>query len=123
MQSPPASPVQMPMLKSILLIAGIALSLPFGLSAQQSQAPKQDQSARETDIEGGTMFATSCGFCHENGGRAAGKGPKLAGTARSDDFIVERIKKGKPGAMPAFGGAFSESQIMAILAYIRNLEE
>ncbi len=123
MQSPPVSPVQMPMLKSILLITGIALSLPFGLFAQQSQAPKQDQSARETDIEGGTMFATSCGFCHENGGRAAGKGPKLAGTARSDDFIVERIKKGKPGAMPAFGGAFSESQIMAILAYIRNLEE
>ncbi len=119
----PASAVQMPMLKSILLIAGIALSLPTGLYAQESQAPKQDQSARETDIEGGTMFATSCGFCHENGGRAAGKGPKLAGTARSDDFIVERIKKGKPGAMPAFGGAFSESQIMAILAYIRGLEE
>jgi len=110
------------MLKSISLAVGIALSLPSGLHAQQSQAPKQDQSASETDIEGGTMFATLCGFCHENGGRAAGKGPKLAGTMRSDEFIVERIKKGKLGAMPAFGGAFSESQIMAILAYIRSIE-
>jgi mono/diheme cytochrome c family protein len=115
--------VLMRMLKSTSLAVGIALSLPSGLHAQQSQAPKQDQSASETDIEGGTMFATSCGFCHENGGRAAGKGPKLAGTTRSDEFIVERIKKGKPGAMPAFGGAFSESQIMAILAYIRSIEE
>ncbi|RXH35206.1 hypothetical protein XH99_04770 [Bradyrhizobium nanningense] len=121
--SHPASAVQMPMLKSITLIAGIALSLSRDLYAQQSQAPNQDQSAKESDIEGGTMFATSCGFCHENGGRAAGKGPKLAGTTRSDEFIVERIKKGKSGAMPAFGGAFSESQIMAILAYIRSIEE
>ena len=123
MWSHPASAVQMPMLKSTTLIAGIALSLSRDLCAQQSQDPNQDQSAKESDIEGETMFATSCGFCHENGGRAAGKGPKLAGTTRSDEFIVERIKKGKPGAMPAFGGAFSESQIMAILAYIRNIEE
>jgi mono/diheme cytochrome c family protein len=111
------------MLKSIIIIAGISLSAPADLYAQQSQAPNQDRLAKESDIEGGTMFATSCGFCHENGGRAAGKGPKLAGTTRSDEFIVERIKKGKPGAMPAFGGAFSESQIMAILAYIRSIEE
>ena len=69
------------------------------------------------------MFATSCGFCHPNGGRAAGKGPKLAGTARDNDFLAERIRKGKPGAMPGFGGAFSESQITAIVAYIRALEE
>ncbi|MCA6112253.1 cytochrome c [Bradyrhizobium sp. CNPSo 4026] len=109
-----------------MLATGMALSLPFlwplGVCAQQSQAPNQDQSAKESDIEGGTMFATSCGFCHQDGGRTAGKGPKLAGTTRSDDFLAERIRKGKPGAMPAFGGAFSESQIMAIVAYIRALE-
>ncbi len=99
------------------------LSLPVGVRAQQSQAPNQDQAASPNDIEGGQMFATSCGFCHQDGGRAPGRGPKLAGTTRSDDYIVERIKKGKPGAMPAFGTAFSDSQIMAILAYIKALEE
>jgi mono/diheme cytochrome c family protein len=117
----------MQMSKSIILATGIALLLqsswPSGACAQQSQAPHEDQSARESDIEGGVMFATSCGFCHQNGGRAAGRGPKLAGTARDDDFLAQRIRKGKPGAMPAFGGAFSESQIMAIVAYIRALEE
>jgi len=109
--------------KSVILAAGIALLWPFAGHAQQSQAPNQDQAASPNDIEGGQMFATSCGFCHQNGGRTPGKGPKLAGTTRDDDFIAERIRKGKPGAMPAFGGAFSESQIMAIVAYIRNLEE
>jgi len=113
----------MRMSKSIILAASIMLSLPVGVRAQQSQAPNQDQAASPNDIEGGQMFATSCGFCHQDGGRAPGRGPKLAGTTRSDDYIVERIKKGKPGAMPAFGTAFSDSQIMAILAYIKALEE
>jgi mono/diheme cytochrome c family protein len=68
------------------------------------------------------LFASTCGFCHENGGRVAGKGPKLAGSARSDAFIVNRIKEGKEGAMPAFDGALSNSQIKGILHYIRNLK-
>lgn len=122
MRSHPAAAV-LRMSKSIVLVVGIALSSPAAVYAQQSQPLDQDQSASESDIEGGTMFATSCGFCHQSGGRAAGRGPKLAGTTRDNDFLAERIRKGKPGAMPAFGGAFSESQIMAIVAYIRALEE
>jgi mono/diheme cytochrome c family protein len=84
--------------------------------------PKQPE-ASSSDIDGETMFATSCGFCHEDGGRNAGKGPKLSNSARSDEYLIERIRKGKPGAMPAFGRVFSEGQIMAILAYIRGLDE
>ena len=103
--------------KSVILIAGIAMASSIGLSAQQSQAPDK------IDIDGETMFATSCGFCHQSGGRADGKGPKLAGSTRSDDFIANRVRKGKPGAMPAYGSVFSESQIMAIVGYIRTLEE
>jgi mono/diheme cytochrome c family protein len=100
--------------KLTILIAGIAVASPAGLVAQ---APDK------IDIDGETMFATSCGFCHQSGGRADGRGPKLAGTKRSDDFMAERVRKGKPGAMPAYGSVFSESQIMAIVAYIRTLEE
>jgi mono/diheme cytochrome c family protein len=111
--------------KSIILIAGIAVASPLGVAAQQSQPPDQAQAASpsQNDIDGQTMFATSCGFCHQDGGRAAGRGPKLAGTTRSDDFIADRVRKGKPGVMPAYGSVFSESQIMAIVGYIRTLEE
>jgi mono/diheme cytochrome c family protein len=107
----------MRIVKSISLIAGVAMASSIGAGAQQSQAPDK------IDIDGETMFATSCGFCHQSGGRAAGRGPKLAGTTRSDDFIADRVRKGKPGAMPAYGSVFSESQIMAIVGYIRTLEE
>jgi|SRR5271166_1204822 len=68
------------------------------------------------------LFATICGFCHANGGRAAGKGPQLMNTARSDDFIRNRIKNGKEGAMPAFGKSFSDGDIDRIIAYIRALK-
>jgi mono/diheme cytochrome c family protein len=109
--------------KLMVLATGVALLWPLCGHAQQSQPPNQDQAASPNDIEGGQMFATSCGFCHQDGGRTAGKGPKLAGTKHDDDFLADRIRKGKPGAMPGFAGAFSESQIMAIVAYIRALEE
>ena len=41
---------------------------------------------------------------------------------RDDDFIRNRIKNGKEGAMPAFGEAFSDAQIDEIVKYIRALK-
>jgi mono/diheme cytochrome c family protein len=96
---------------------------PSGLKPADATSGQKPAEASSGDIDGETMFATSCGFCHEQGGRVPGKGPKLQGTQRTDEFIINRIKTGKLGSMPAFGGAFSEGQIMAILAYIRGLEE
>ncbi len=75
-----------------------------------------------SDEEAEGLFASTCGFCHLDGGRAAGRGPKLAGTKRSDAFITNRIKHGKEGAMPAFGDAFTNKQIKGIIHYIRGLK-
>jgi mono/diheme cytochrome c family protein len=109
-------------------LATLTLALSIAcISAQQGQAPTtrapRPAEASPSDIDGATLFATVCGWCHQDGGRAEGKGPKLAGTTRSDAFILDRIRNGKTGAMPAFGGSFSEGQIIAILAYIRTLED
>ena len=93
------------------------------VATQASRAEAPPAEASPDDIDGPTMFATLCGFCHQDGGRAEGRGPKLAGSKRSDQYIIERIRNGKPGSMPAFGGAFSEGQIVAILAYIRALDD
>jgi len=114
-------------------LACVAFSvLPFAAPAQQAEKPAPGPGGRTeapaaeaspNDIDGQQMFATLCGFCHQDGGRKAGKAPKLAGSPRTDDYLIERIKKGKPGTMPAFGKVFSEGQMYAILAYIRGLEE
>src|SRR5215470_5722070 len=107
---------------SVLAIVGCVVST--GVAAQPAPPAKAAQpEASPSDIDGPTLFATTCGYCHQDGGRAEGRGPKLAGSKRSDEFIIERIKTGKPGAMPAFGDVFSEGQIIAILAYIRGLDE
>jgi mono/diheme cytochrome c family protein len=107
------------MLRRLLVIGLLVLWPGSGLRAEDSAARPAEPAA----IDGETMFATSCGFCHENGGRSDGKGPKLAGSARSNEYLADRIRKGKPGAMPAFGRVFSEAQIMTIVAYIRTLDQ
>jgi mono/diheme cytochrome c family protein len=119
--------ISVPRNGAALAILVLALSIGCG-SAQQNPGPAAKAEApppeaSPDDIDGPTMFATLCGYCHQDGGRAEGKGPKLAGSKRSDEFIIARIRNGKSGAMPAFGGTFSEGQIIAILAYIRSLED
>jgi cytochrome c553 len=68
------------------------------------------------------LFATTCGWCHSDAGRAPGKGPQLMNTERSDDFIRNRIRNGREGAMPAFGNMFSDADIDEIINYIRSLK-
>ncbi|OKO77662.1 cytochrome Cbb3 [Bradyrhizobium sp. NAS96.2] len=43
-------------------------------------------------------------------------------TTRDDDYLRDRIKHGKSGAMPAFGETFSDAQIDQIIKYIRQLK-
>ena len=114
-----------------VIVAALVLVFPWlsGAALAQQATPAQSANppakpeASASDINGEQMFATTCGYCHQDGGRAAGRGPKLSKSERSDEFIIERIKKGKPGAMPAFGSAFTDGQIVAILAYIRGLDD
>jgi mono/diheme cytochrome c family protein len=115
----------------LVIVASMAILWPWlptpALADQSTSAgstsPLANAEASPNDINGEQMFATTCGFCHQDGGRAAGRGPKLSKTERSDEFIIERIKKGKLGSMPAFGSVFSDGQIIAILAYIRGLDD
>jgi mono/diheme cytochrome c family protein len=113
-----------------VIVAATAIIWPrLSASALAQSAPSQSASppapaeASPDDINGQQMFATTCGFCHPDGGRHQGRGPKLSNSERSDEYIIERIKKGKGGAMPAYGSVFSEGQIIAILAYIRGLDD
>jgi mono/diheme cytochrome c family protein len=85
-----------------------------------AETAAQPDSSATFDVE--KLFANTCGWCHSGGGRVAGKGPQLMGTALTDAEIVQRIMLGKPGAMPAFAGAFNGDQIKAIIKYIRELK-
>lgn len=101
------------------LAAVLAVSLACAMPARAQTANAAPDNA-PLDVE--QLFATTCGWCHSDGGRAAGKGPQLMETKRDDDFIRNRIKHGKEGAMPAFGTMFSDAQIDQIIKYIRDLK-
>ena len=95
-------------------------------AAAQERSPASAGAAPPDAAESRTgeqLFSTSCGFCHQDGGRVAGRGPKLAGTERTDEYLLNRIRVGKEGAMPAFGRAFTDTQIKALVAYIRSLKD
>jgi mono/diheme cytochrome c family protein len=85
-----------------------------------SQAPSPGQSAA------GDLFRQNCAGCHA----PDGKGTRGAGTPDftnhsiqsgfSDQQIVETIRRGKPGRMPAWSGKLSEAQINELASYIRS---
>jgi mono/diheme cytochrome c family protein len=103
---------------AVFLPAVLVASLEYAmLTRAQAQTPED-----LANFDVNQLFASTCGFCHSDGGRDAGKGPQLMGTQRSDEFMRERIKNGKQGAMPAFGASFNEQQIDAIIIYIRDLK-
>ena len=97
-------------------LSSVALVLAF--AATPCLAGKGTMS--DEDVAG--LFASTCGFCHQQGGRAAGKGPQLMGDPQPDAFLIARIKEGKEGSMPAFGQALTNAQIKSIVHYIRNLK-
>ena len=85
-------------------------------------APAGAAPVATADFDVVKLFANTCGWCHSKGGREAGKGPQLMGTTLTDPEIVNRIKVGKVGQMPAFASAFNDEQMKAIVLYIRNLK-
>jgi mono/diheme cytochrome c family protein len=115
------------LMKPVLkVIAVLAVALTSAVPALAQPAAPASQPAAPLpenaplDVE--QLFATTCGFCHSEGGRAAGRGPQLMNSPRDDDFLRNRIKTGKQGAMPAFGEAFSGAQIDEMIKYIRSLK-
>jgi mono/diheme cytochrome c family protein len=105
-------------MRAALMACGLAF-----VAALASGSARAETGQQTTSLNVRQLFATSCGWCHQSGGRAEGRGPKLAGTDKSDEYIINQIKKGKPPGMPAFGGSFNDTQINAILGYIRDLKD
>ena len=79
-----------------------------------------DDAKKPLDVK--ATFRTICSYCHQDMGRKPGKAPQLMNSERTDEFIFNRIKNGKPGQMAAFGSAFSDDDIRRIIVFIRSLK-
>jgi mono/diheme cytochrome c family protein len=118
------------MMKRWIVAGGVLLMAAVwcGCVGTLSPAIAADTGSGQTDpaaqiARGKVLFISyGCGWCHEDGGRKAGKCPQLMGIERDDDFILTRIATGSAGKMPAFGESLSGPDVQALLAYIRSLK-
>lgn len=103
-------------------LCGSAIGMLPARAAETASPPSPTDAAAQI-AHGKTLFISyGCGWCHEDGGRKAGKCPQLMNTPRDDEFIISLIAVGSPGKMPAFGEALTEADIHALLLYIRSLK-
>lgn len=96
-------------------LAALALVLALPAGADEAESSKKGIDVKNT-------FRNVCGFCHEDYGRHAGKGPQLMDNPNTDEFLFKRIKHGKPGRMAAFGSIYNDDQIYQIVKFIRSLK-
>ncbi len=104
-------------LRCLHLMAGVLVA---GALAGTAMAEDAAKPKKEFDVR--AQFSSICGFCHEDLGRHAGKGPQLMNSERSDEYLFNRIKKGLPGRMAAFSSVYSDDQIWLFVKFIRNLK-
>jgi mono/diheme cytochrome c family protein len=70
---------------------------------------------------GRALFLKNCAHCH--GADAHGdEGPDLHKLDVSDEWIGNRIRKGKAGEMTAFAGKLQPAEINLLVAYVRTLK-
>ena len=100
-----------------LLIAGVLLAfgLPCAALADEEKAPAKPFDAKKAHV-------TICGYCHGDYGRAPGHGPQLMNSERSDEYLFNIIKNGKPGKMAAFSSFFTDDQIRQMVKFYRSLK-
>jgi mono/diheme cytochrome c family protein len=99
-------------------LAGIVMALCLAATASAEEA--KDTAQKPFNVK--NLFRNICGFCHEDYGRHAGKGPQLMNSERTDEFLFNRIKNGMPGRMAAWGSMFTDDQIRQIVKFIRTLK-
>lgn len=119
--------------KLLIALAGALSLIGAGAALAQTSCPDgQTDCAKENSAPAATeekpafnakqKFQQVCGLCHTDYGRKAGYGPQLMNNENSDEYLFNRVKKGKPGRMAAFGGQFSDEEIKALIAFIRSVK-
>jgi mono/diheme cytochrome c family protein len=84
-------------------------------------ATSSQSATNAVTINARTLFLKNCAHCH--GATAHGDdGPDLHDLGLADDWIANRIRKGKAGEMTAFAGKLQPAEIAALVAYVQSLK-
>ena len=72
--------------------------------------------------KGYTLFMMNCAHCHGNDARGD-EGPDLHSVTKSDARIASIIQNGVKGEMPKFGTKLSDTDVQALIAFVRTLKD
>jgi mono/diheme cytochrome c family protein len=108
--------------KFLTAIALVAFVLTCFAQTNNTDVHGADASQPATSaINGRTLFLKNCAHCH--GATAHGDdGPDLHDLGLADDWIANRIRKGKAGQMTAFAGKLQPAEIAALVSYVQSLK-
>ena len=79
-----------------------------------------DKKYAEQKMDVKRMFASRCSWCHQGYGMKQADGPRLAGTHKTRDQLIDQIAFGK-SPMPGFRKQLKPYQIEALADYILAL--
>ena len=107
------------------IIAAIAIASSLQHAAAEDDpteiaAATVDELYGEHKMDVKRLFASRCSWCHQGYGMVRADGPRLAGTTKSRDQLIERIAKGK-SPMPGFRKQLKPYQMEALADYIKAL--
>jgi mono/diheme cytochrome c family protein len=109
---------------AIVLIAALVCLPVMLVIARPSPSAGQSNAA--------ALYSKNCARCHGKDGKAKGFKAKATGTRNlsdaqwqdrvSDERIFNSLNNGK-GKMPAFGKKLSDSELEALVSYVRTLKK
>jgi cytochrome c oxidase cbb3-type subunit 3 len=110
--------------KQLLLLTPAVLALVLSARPQDHAVTNPVAGNPRAIQEGASLFRANCSPCHGSNAQGGGRGPDLtAGRwvhGSTDADLFRTVTRGVPGTeMPA--NAFDDSEIWAILAYVRSL--
>ena len=121
-------------LKGIILgtVSGLAaIGIAFAAGEIVHPKPTAASGATETSVippagtlanQGYELFLLNCAHCHGPDARGD-EGPDLHGVTKSDARIASTIKNGIKGEMPKFGAKLTDTDVQALIAFVRSLKD
>ena len=91
-----------------------------GLQPNGSTTPTAVHLGEEAQ-RGYKLFEQNCAHCHGDDARGD-EGPSLYNVRKSDARIATLVKGGVKGEMPSFVKKFNDTDIQALIAYLRTLK-
>jgi len=76
----------------------------------------------EVAARGRNLFERNCAHCHGDDARGD-EGPDLHSLKKSDARITKVVTQGIKGEMPAFGSKLNDTDVKALIAFLRTLKD